>query len=285
MFKSVQNNVWAFDAEWVPDPRAGRLLYGLPDDAPDAEVVAEMWKRNGATEEDPFPFLKTVLCRIVSIAAVQRRVRDNKAELKLLWLPRDVADPAQTSEAAMVGTFLQAIGKHRPQLVGFNSQSADLKILVQRAVVLGVQAADFCRRPEKPWEGADYFARGSEWNVDLMDILSSWGKGALSLHEVATLSGIPGKFQTEGEQVAHLWLAGQWKAIVQYNCFDALTTYLLWLRMAYLAGRFTREQYDEEQENVRQLLMDEAEKEGGEGFGAYFDEWERLQAATGQSGT
>lgn len=287
MFKSVQDNLWAFDLEWVPDPRAGRVLYGLAPDVSDADAMAEMWKQNGATPEDPFPFLKTIMCRIVSIAAVQRRVRGGKTELKLLWLPRDPADPAQSAEAAMVGTFLQAVGKHRPQLVGYNSQSADLKILLQRSVVLGLQQPDFCRRPEKPWEAApDYLSRGNQndWNIDLMEILSSWGKSALSLHEIATLSGIPGKFKTEGEQVAHLWLAGQWKAIVQYNCFDALSTYLVWLRMAHLAGRFTREQYEEEQESVRQLLMDEAEKEGGECFGAYFEEWERLQAATGQVG-
>ena len=105
----------------------------------------------------------------------------------------------------------------------------------------------------------------------------------MSLNELATLSGIPGKFETEGEQVAHLWLAGQWKAIVQYNCFDALTTYLVWLRAAHFSGHFNDAQYDEEQELVRQLIMDESEKEGGEYLGAYLDEWIRLEQATGHN--
>ena len=55
MFKTVRNRVWAFDAEWIPEPRAGRLLYDLSDDLPDADVLRHMWKKGGATEEDPTP--------------------------------------------------------------------------------------------------------------------------------------------------------------------------------------------------------------------------------------
>jgi len=34
MFKTVKNRMWAFDAEWIPDPLAGRMLYRLPEDLP-----------------------------------------------------------------------------------------------------------------------------------------------------------------------------------------------------------------------------------------------------------
>ena len=44
MFKSVQDKVWAFDAEWVPDPVTGRAVYRLPAELSDEEVVAEMWR-------------------------------------------------------------------------------------------------------------------------------------------------------------------------------------------------------------------------------------------------
>ena len=62
MFKTVKNRVWAFDAEWIPDPAAGRLLYDLPDEAPDVDVLRHMWRQGGATDEDPTPYLKTVVC-------------------------------------------------------------------------------------------------------------------------------------------------------------------------------------------------------------------------------
>jgi len=69
MFKTVKNRVWAFDAEWIPDPVAGRLLYDLPESAPDLDILRHMWREGGATDEDPTPYLKTVVCRIVSVAA------------------------------------------------------------------------------------------------------------------------------------------------------------------------------------------------------------------------
>ncbi len=78
MFKRVHERVWAFDAEWVPDPHSGRMVYDLPESMEPAQVAEEMWRRGGATEEDPRPYLKTVLCRIVSIAMVGRRVEDGE---------------------------------------------------------------------------------------------------------------------------------------------------------------------------------------------------------------
>lgn len=282
MFKTIHPLVWAFDAEWAPDPCAGRIMYHLPDDMPDAEVIVEMWRRGGATEEDPMPFLKTIHCRVLSIAAVQRKVKNDQVELSLMWLPRDLADETQQTERSIIGTFLQAIGKHHPQLVGYNSHSADLKILVQRGVVNGLSAPDFCRRPEKPWEGADYFARGSESNIDLLDIFGSWGKGGASLNDIASLSGIPGKFETAGEQVAQMWLTGRWREIIEYNCYDALTTYLVWLRLAFFGGHLTREQYDEEQELARHSIMEWTEKPELQFLEKYLEEWDRLQHATGQ---
>lgn len=67
MIKNIPNEVWAFDCEWVPDIEAGRLLYHLPDDLPTQEVLRVMWEQGGATQDNPTPFLRTLLCRIVSV--------------------------------------------------------------------------------------------------------------------------------------------------------------------------------------------------------------------------
>lgn len=284
MIRTVLSPLWAFDLEWAPDPPAGRLLYGLPESLSDVEVVGEMWRRGGASEEDPTPYLKLIQCRVVSIAAVQRTAGRNGAKLDLLWLPRQPDDPAQGAEAAMLGRFLEAIGKHKPQLVGFNSTASDLRILIQRGIVLGLAAPDFCDRPSKPWEGPDYFARDNERHLDLLELMSGWGRrDRPSLHEAALLSGIPGKFDAEGEQVAQLWLAGRRSDIVHYNCFDALSTYLLWLRMAHFAGRFTRAQYEEEQGLLKDRLIELCEQPETQFLERYLEEWERLQTATGQT--
>lgn len=283
MIKHVANRVWAFDAEWIPDPLAGRLLYDIPDSVTDlGEIMQIMWQRGGATDADPTPFLKLAVCSVVSIAALERRVTDGSVTLHLMRLPHDPADPEQIPESRIVGTFLDAVGERRPQLVGFNSIDSDLKLLVQRGTILGLRSAAFCERPEKPWEGIDYFARGSEYNVDLKEILGGFGKATPSLHEIATQSGIPGKMDVDGNQVARLWLEGELGKIVEYNEFDALTTYLLWLRLAHFAGHFTSEEYAAEQNRLREYLTAESQQAGKPHLEVYLEEWKRLQSIIGE---
>ena len=278
MIKKVPARVWAFDCEWIPDPLAGRLLYNLPESTPPAEVMRRMWDEGGATEEDPTPYLKTALCRVVSIAAVERRVQKGEVTLTLTAVPGDVDDPEQIRESSVLSRFLQGVGDRRPQLVGYNSLNADLKILIQRGVIQGIRAAGFCDRPDKPWEGIDYFVRTGDGHVDLKDVWSGFGKGTPSLHEMAVQSGIPGKLDVDGDAVAGLWLDGQLRKIVEYNECDALTTYLMWLRLAYFAGKFTGEQYGEEQALVRTLIETERSQPGREHLGKYLAEWDRLEA-------
>jgi predicted PolB exonuclease-like 3'-5' exonuclease len=281
MIKDVKPRVWAFDLEWVPDPLAGRLVYSLPDDLTDpAEVMQKMWNRGGATEEDPTPFLKTALCRVVSVAAVERRLLpDGSVKLALMSLPHDPSRDEETTEAHVVGTFLDALGKNRPQLVGFNSLQSDLKILIQRGIILGLSAPGFCERPDKPWEGIDYFARGSDWNVDLKDIVGGWGLASPSLHEIAVQSGIPGKMGVDGNDVAPLWLDGKLERIVHYNECDALTTYLMWLRTAHFAGHFDTTAYAREQQLVAELLQIEIAKGGRQHLEEYLGAWNELRSA------
>jgi len=275
MFKSVAPSVWAFDLEWVPDPDAGRRVYSLAKEMPDADVIAEMWRQGGATEEDPRPYLKTILCRIVSVAAVTREgSRDRGIKLELRSLPRDHGTPMP--EAALIHDFLTSLGKTKPQLVGYNSANADLPILIQRGIVNGVMAEAFCTRPDKPWEGPDYFARYSDAHIDLKDIISGWGKGTPSLHEFATSSRVPGKMGTSGDDVVGLWSEGRIREIVEYNEYDALTTYLVWLRTAHFAGFFDDDGYRVEQDRVRTLINDRIAS-GSTHLEAYLRKWETLQ--------
>jgi predicted PolB exonuclease-like 3'-5' exonuclease len=276
MFKSVNKVVWAFDAEWVPDPEAGRRLFKLPEEKTDAEVIQKMWEEGGADEENPMPYLKTTICRVISIAAVVRAVKENgEVALSLTALPHDATDPKQTSEMEILSCFLKAVGDKKPQLVGFNSAKADLKILVQRAVAKGVQAEKFAKRPEKPWLGDDYFdSRNSEAHVDLIEILGGYGSSNPSLNETASVCGIPGKMGVSGEEVAPMWLEGRLAEIVAYNECDALSTYLIWLRMAYFGGFFDQRQYSEEQAGVRNLLSTEGTLPGKEHLLEFLERWE-----------
>ena len=277
MFRTVANNLWAFDLEWVPDPPSGRRAYDLPADMPDADVLEVMWSHARSSDEEPKPFLKYVLCRVVSAAVVVRRVRDDgRLSLVLATLPH-LGEPAMP-ERELLRLFLTQLGQEepKPQLVGFNSRTADVPILLQRGIAQGVCATGFCHRPNKPWEGIDYFAKG-DGHVDLKEIVAGWGKGTPSLHEFATACGIPGKMGTTGDDVLGLWQAGDVRRIVEYNQYDALTTYLVWLRTALFAGLISPEGHAAEEECLRDMLRRRIAA-GDMHLQLYLDKWAALAA-------
>lgn len=266
---AAKRQVWAFDCEWAPDVAAGRRLYHVGADVPDDEVMRVMWREAGATEEDPQPFLKTLLCRVVSIATVVR-VEDGAAEPKLfLWaLPGNPEDPNVT-EADILKLYLEKFGTANPLLVGYNSKSADMHILAQRAIVNGLSLPGFARQMTcKPWEMNA---------LDLMDIVGGRGKSYnCTLNEIANLCGIPGKLETTGDDVAGMFYGNRVREIVQYNVFDALTTYLVWLRVELFRGGFTAAQYAQEQLRLRDLVVAEAAKPDGAYLNTYLAAWKDL---------
>jgi predicted PolB exonuclease-like 3'-5' exonuclease len=278
MIKFIADEVWAFDCEWVTDIQAGRLLYGLPDDVPQSEVLRVMWEQGGATEENPMPFLKTMLCRVVSAATVIRRVsRNGEVQLYLQAVPENPDDASHAQDEAYIlrRFLLDGLAARNPQLVGFNSRNADLRILLQRAFTHGIDLKALGERMgAKPWESRD---------IDLMELAGGFGKNyAVSLNELARLSGIPGKMDIAGEDVCGLWYGGRVREIVHYNCFDALTTYLVWLRMAFVSGHFTQEKYRGEQRLVRRLIEERAQRPDGAFLLAYLDEWKTMKQRTRQ---
>jgi predicted PolB exonuclease-like 3'-5' exonuclease len=210
MFKSVHDRVWAFDAEWVPDPRTGSAVYDLPPSMDEAAVLEEMWRRGrgDGDENVPRPYLKTVLCRLVSIVAVIRSAVETEPPLQLYSLPRP-----------------------------------------------------------------------GDWHIDLMEILGARSRQSRpSLHEIATACGIPGKFDSGGGDVADLWSNGQIDQIVRYNEFDALTTYLVWLRLAHFGGFFSSDEYEREQALLEEFLKREGTKAAHrEHLLTYLSEWQRVR--------
>ena len=252
MFKSVGRQVCAFDLEWAPDPASGRRLYGLPANLPDADVFEVMWARAGATAEKPRPHLKTALCRVVAVSAVIRAQQpDGTLHLRLTTLPRQSDE--LMDEGELISTFLGYLGQHHPQLVGFNSQTTDLPILLQRGLVTGIAAPEFCRRADQGW-GSDYFSRHGDTHIDLKNALSGWGIATPTLHELAGAMGMPSC--PEPADVVAWWVEGDLRSIVQQSQYDALNTYLLWLRTARFAGLFSTAQVIEEEDRFREMVGD-----------------------------
>ncbi len=284
MPRTVAPTVWAFDCAWVPDADAGRRLLAL--DASEPEVFDAMWRAAGATPEQPRPVLPPVHCRVAAIAVVERRAYPSgEVGLHLCSLPRDPGD----AEADLLAAFFGALGRCRPQLVGFNAHGADVRLLAQRGLVLGLAAPGLCRRPERPWEGPDYFHPHDDWSVDLMQAVGGRGAACPSLRDLALLAGIPAKTSgggscsggdpgpSPGQAVADLWLAGEHETIRHYTECDALTIYLLWLRTARFAGLFSASELAEEEGRVETLLEREADR-GAHHLRTFLERWRVLDA-------
>jgi len=270
MLRPPASHVWAFDAEWVPDLPTGRRVLDLGPEVPDAEVLEAMWAYGGATPENPRPYLKTMLCRVVSIAAVIRTVRGDEVSHRLFALPDR---PGPMAEDELLRRFLVAMADKKPQLVGFNSREADLPILVQRAMANGLSVPGLGRTHDK-WAKDDFFDRYGNQHVDLREALGGWGKATPSLHELATACGIPGKLGTDGASVVDLWADGNIEHIVRYNLFDALTTFLVWLRAQCLSGHLSLEQEAQERASIRHLVEERTQLDPV--FGLYLEGWDRL---------
>jgi predicted PolB exonuclease-like 3'-5' exonuclease len=251
MLRFLAKDALVFDTEFVPDAEAGRRLVTGEHWPVESQVIDAMWQAHNDYDADtnPRPFLKPILCKVVSIGYVHRRAYPNgKAKIRL-------GVNTHRSEATMLAEFL-SVGKMKPQLVGYNSESCDLPLLAQRAMVHKLDVPAFFTRPNKSWERADYWGgKVSDWHVDLMHELGGFGRSAPSLSEAcAALNILGGAKDVTGADVVDLYLEGDFDAIHRYCATDAVRQFLILLRLALLAGFVTREQHDTEADDVTQQL-------------------------------
>jgi 3'-5' exonuclease len=243
-------NTLVFDIETVPDVALGRRLYGLGDLA-DAQVAKAMFalRRQGSGAD----FLPHEQQRVVAISCLLR-----SAETLTLWSLGDLA----SSEAELVQRFFEGIQRYSPDLVSWNGGGFDLPVLTYRALLHEVQAPRY-------WDTGDgdgefrynnYHNRYHERHTDLMDVLSGYqGRARVSLANMASLLGLPGKLGFDGSQVWAAFQGGDLPGIRRYCETDVLNTYLIFLRYELLRGRLSRERHAEELERVRLLLRASSE--------------------------
>lgn len=241
-----------FDTEYVPDLATACRIYKLsPEDAPADVVLHEIYRINGATEEDPVPMLKFMLYRVIAISGLIRKAyKENgqhRVSLNLFSLPKEHENGDYYSEKLMLEKFLNSIGENHPQIVGWAIDQFDLNVLFQRSVINRAIINHFCIRPDRPWDGPDYFNKQSNHFVDLMESICGWGlRSRARLDEMALACGVPGKLGIDGSQVCRVFYndgPDGWKRIINYCECDVMTTYLLWLDTMLVSGFLTEEEY------------------------------------------
>lgn len=282
MLKSeIHETTLFFDLEWVPDAAGAIRCFDLPPETSELSAMERVWKESTGYDEAncPRPFVKYLFSRVVSIAFLSRRVvyrsGERHIEFGLHSLPKLPVNETRSDEREIIERFLYMVGERSPQLVGFNSIDSDLQVLIQRGLVNEVRADKFSQRPDKPWDGRDYFARTNEAHLDIIKLLSP-NSMKPTLNGLARLCGFPGKIDVDGMQVVDLWLDGKLKEIVEYNQIDALNTYLVWLRVVNFAGKLSEEDYVTEQDDFREFLETEAEREKAGHLRRFLEKWDEV---------
>jgi predicted PolB exonuclease-like 3'-5' exonuclease len=219
----VPSDIMVWDLETVPDlegyARANNLIGKSPK-----EIRSAMG--------DDFP--KLIYHSIICIGALVASRTANGYEVQVVGAPHI----GQRTEKELIESFVNKIAQLSPQLVTFSGGSFDLPVLRYRAMVHEVHAPEMHNRA--------YFHRYTDDNVDLCDVLSSFGYGArVKLDELSRIMGLPGKpGGIDGSQVEAYFNAGRIQEIADYCKSDVINTYRLWLRHELFRGRLDQKQFE-----------------------------------------
>lgn len=248
---AIMTPILAFDIETIPDVHGIRLLYGLPEDIPDNDVVAfAQQKRRAQTGND---FMQHHLHQVVAVSCCMRWGAE-KIHIGTIGDEHD-------SEETVIAKFFDLIETHTPQLVSWNGGGFDLPVLHYRALIHGITAArywdtgegDFGDSRDFKWN--NYISRYHNRHCDLMDLLALYQPRAnVPLDDMAKLCGFPGKLGMDGSKVWEAFQTGMLKAIRDYCETDAANTYLMYLRFRLMSGALDGDEYEQEIRILRNYL-------------------------------
>ena len=253
----IMTPILAFDIETIPDVRGIRLLWDLPADVADADVVAfAQQKRRAQNGSD---FMQHHLHQVVAISCCMRWGAD-KIHVGTIG---EIGD----DEESMIAKFFELVENHTPQLVSWNGGGFDLPVLHYRALIHGITAArywdmgegDFGDSRDFKWN--NYISRYHNRHCDLMDLLALYQpRASVPLDDMAKLCGFPGKLGMDGSKVWDAWSAGEIKDIRDYCETDAANTYLMYLRFRLMSGALDGDEYEQEIRRLKTYLKSMAEE-------------------------
>jgi predicted PolB exonuclease-like 3'-5' exonuclease len=234
--------ILVFDLETIPDCSGLRRLYQHTH--PESQDWDDATLANFAFDEREAQtgqrFLPAHLQRIIAISCVFR----NAEQLKV----KSLGSPAD-SEPKLIADFLKTIDRYTPQLVSWNGSGFDLPVLLQRALIHGLEAQRLMEYGEqdRDFKFQNYLNRYHTRHLDVMDFLSLYQRGTRPpLDDLAKLCGFPGKLGMDGSQVWDAFQAGQIEDIRNYCETDVMNTYGVFIFFQRLRGALTEQQSLEE---------------------------------------
>jgi hypothetical protein len=260
--------ILAFDIETIPDTQLGSRLWGL-ENLPEAEQMEAMLQKR-RQETGGSEFMPIHLHAVLVIGVVLR----TDHELRCFSLGSHLA-----SERERIERFFSGIDRLKPRLVTWNGNAFDLPVLQYRALRYAIPAATYWETGERlpEFRFNNYLSRYHWRHMDLMDVLGGFqsGRNAVRLDEAARLVGLPGKLDLSGSGVLTAYLAGERERIDRYCETDALTTYLLFLRLERMRDRLSGDAFRAAIREVEIFLSGQTESHWQE-FAARWDrtDWE-----------
>lgn len=255
--------ILAFDIETIPDTHGIRLLYDLPDNITNEEVVLfAQQKRRAQTGSD---FMQHHLHQVVAISCC---LRWNQDKIHVATIGNENDD-----EASMIAKFFELIEQYTPQLVSWNGGGFDLPVLHYRALIHGITAARYWDmgegefRDSNAFKWNNYISRYHNRHCDLMDLLALYQPRAnVPLDDMAKLCGFPGKLGMDGSQVWQAYHAGKIKDIRDYCETDAANTYLMYLRFSLMNGKLNHTEYENEVCRLKDYLQQQTQAQHWQEF-------------------
>ncbi|MDA1090216.1 MAG: 3'-5' exonuclease [Proteobacteria bacterium] len=249
-------SLFVFDIETVPDTDAVPNLTGFDNPGVDerrAELERYHLEKTGG--KNAFP--RQPFHRVVAISFLEAEIeRSGNQEAYLLRELRSGGE-AGFDEKKLLEGFFGYFERLKPRLVSFNGRGFDLPVLKYRAMVHGVAAPWLYDAGDK-WNS--YTQRYSpDWHCDLLDVLSDFGASArVSLDEVCSVMGFPGKFGVSGGDVTAMIDDGRIDEVRHYCETDVLNTYLVYLRLMRHKGTIPVDGYNAAVADIVSLIESEA---------------------------
>lgn len=239
-----------YDLETIPDVTLGRRLLGLrQDEKSDSEVIELLIERRNSTHQSNSTFLPHHFHQIVAISVVVAT-----SDWVKVWSLGDLT----SEEPELLMRFFEGIERYTPTLVSWNGSGFDCPVLHYRSLLHGITSKRYwdIGDSDQGFRWNNYLSRYHRRHTDLMDVLSGYQSRAFApLDEIATLLGFPGKMGMHGSEVFKQYQAGELEAIRNYCETDVLNTYLVYLRFQLIQGILDEDQWQLEQERLRETLL------------------------------
>jgi DNA polymerase elongation subunit (family B) len=167
--------------------------------------------------------LDPLTARIASYAVVGGVPGETKEYCEIIGAAADEA-----SETKLVQSIFQMFGRKGVRLISWNGIGFDLPMIYKRALILGVDPANFGAPPLTKWTRR----YSTDYHYDLMQVWGGWSSGNfVKLNTVAQLVLGKGKVDFDVTLIPELICsdAGREK-LTEYNLEDARLTWELWQR-------------------------------------------------------